>query len=177
MHCNGAGFSARPLRPRSRHLPPPLALFMVHCEICGHGGDPSISHHESTPQRLRDFQRRVARLCFAKFATHETCPTANELHLKQAHQSERAARSLRCRNRLCPSESEFFLSPLISVPRRGGLRSPDGLSQGEAAAAAGPPGVACPRGVIVKPTDRASGDPASASGHFFPPVASTAAPL
>ena len=32
-----ADFSARPLRARSRHLPP-LALFMVHCKIC----DPSI---------------------------------------------------------------------------------------------------------------------------------------
>ena len=80
--------SVHPLRARWRHLPP-LALFIVRC-----ARDAAISHHESTLCSALDFERlrrmdggkagdfKSVWLCFAKFATHETCPSANELHLK-----------------------------------------------------------------------------------------------
>ena len=119
----------RPLRARSRHLPP-LALFMVH---------PSrrpISHHESTLhsftafdferwQRLRDFSQR---LCFAraKFATHETCPAANELHLKPTKATATPhCRRFQCRNvarSVCPPvririlSFTFNFGPMLSSP-------------------------------------------------------------
>ena len=70
----------------------------------------------------------------------------------------KASAPLRCRNRLCPSESEFFLSPLIPFPRRGGLRRTDCLRVRLWRRTTGPPGVACPRGVTDRRIERASDD-------------------
>ena len=174
--------AARPLRARSRHLPP------LACSVYGPLRDlqprrRSIHPSPITSPRRRDCAissgRRVVGFVSRNLRLMKRVPPLTNFTLSKPTKAN-VPRSLAAMSKPPPLSIRIrilsFTFNFGPPPRR--AEEDSGLSQGEAAAAAaGPPGVACPRGVIVQPTDLACGDPASASGHFFPPVASTAAPL